>query len=59
MPGSAIERRAEERISEHLDQRVGSGAAAQPARSLDFEPTIDLALTTLDEIAADARSEGA
>ena len=35
LPGSSIERRAEERISEHLDQRVGGrrgGAAGSPPR---------------------------
>ncbi len=51
LPGSAIERGAEERIEEHL-HHVGSDGVAHHFRSLDIEATIDLALNTLNDIAA-------
>ena len=53
-PGSANERHAEHTIEEHLQQQLGSESAAHPARRLDVEATIDLALDTLDDIAADS-----
>ncbi len=53
LPGSANERHAEQRIGEHLSQREGADGVAHQARPLDIEATIDLALGTLDEIAAD------
>ncbi len=52
LPGSANKRDAEQRIEEHLRQRVGTDAVAQRSRPLDIEATIDLALDTLTEIAA-------
>ena len=54
--GSANERHAEQRIGEHLSQRDGADGVVHQARPLDIEATIDLALGTLDEIAADARA---
>jgi hypothetical protein len=54
LPGSAIERRAEHRIEEHLERHPGSDGAVHQARRLDIEGTIDLALDTLVDIAADA-----
>ena len=59
LPGSANERYAEQRIGEHLSHREGSEGAVHRSRPLDIEATIDLALGTLDEIAADARAENA
>jgi hypothetical protein len=56
LPGSANERDAEERIAEHLQRRPGHDDAAHPVRRLDIEATVDLALDTLDDIAADERS---
>ena len=53
IPGSANERHAEERIEEHLQRRPGHRDAAHQVRRLDIEATIDLALDTLDDIAAD------
>ena len=52
--GSANERYAEQRIEEHLRERKGTEGATLSARRLDVEATIDLALDTLNEIAADA-----
>jgi predicted ATPase/class 3 adenylate cyclase len=52
--GSANERHAEQRIEEQLSQRVGRESPVDSVRRLDIEATIDLALSTLDEIAADA-----
>jgi tetratricopeptide (TPR) repeat protein len=54
VPGSANERHAETRIEEHLQRRLSDPNAAQQIRRLDIEATIDLALDTLDDIAADA-----
>jgi tetratricopeptide (TPR) repeat protein len=54
LPGSANERHAEARIEEHLQRRPGHQDAAHQIRRLDIEATIDLALDTLDVIAADA-----
>ena len=54
LPGSANERHAEQRIGEHLSQREGADDVVHQARPLDIEATIDLALNTLDEIAAEA-----
>ena len=54
LPGSANERHAEARIEEHLQRRPGHPDAAHQIRRLDIEATIDLALDTLDDIAADA-----
>ena len=51
--GSANERYAEQRIEEHLRDRVGPGGDALQTRRLDIEATIDLALATLDDIAAE------
>jgi hypothetical protein len=51
--GSANERYAEQRIDAHLRARTGTDGAALESRQLDIEATIDLALDTLDEIAAD------
>ena len=55
LPGSANERHAEQRIEEHLQPARGQPTVRRirPDR-LDIEATIDLALDTLDEIAADA-----
>jgi predicted ATPase/class 3 adenylate cyclase len=50
--GSANERYAEQRIEERLRARTGT-AVALAGRHLGIEATIDLALDTLDEIAAD------
>ena len=55
--GSANERYAEQRIEEHLHASTGADGAALEGRQLDIEATIDLALDTLDEIAADASTE--
>ena len=52
--GSANERYAEQRIEEHLRERTGFESAALGARLGGVEATIDLALDTLNEIAADA-----
>jgi hypothetical protein len=52
--GSANERHAELRIEEQLRERAGIGDAVLHARPPDIEATIDLALSTLDEIADDA-----
>jgi predicted ATPase len=54
LPGSANERHAEARIEEHLQRRPGHDHVAHQVRRLDIEATIDLALDTLDDIAADA-----
>jgi hypothetical protein len=54
LPGSANERAAEQRIEEHLRERVGSGQVTLGGRQLDVEGTIDLALDTLNQICADA-----
>jgi chloramphenicol 3-O-phosphotransferase len=57
LTGSANEREAERAIAEHLGQRLGSDAMVHRSRPLDFEATIDLALVTLEEIAADGSAE--
>jgi predicted ATPase/class 3 adenylate cyclase len=51
--GSANERHAEQRIEEHLSQRVGRESPVDAVRRLDIEATVDLALGTLDAIAVD------
>jgi len=55
--GSANERHAEQRIEEHLRERSTSIGSVLDGRPLDPEATIDLALVTLDDIAADASAE--
>ena len=55
LPGSANERYAEERMAEHIQRRPGH-QDAHHVRRLDIEATVDLALDTLDDIAADERA---
>jgi hypothetical protein len=54
LPGSANERYAEGRMAEHIER--GPHQDAHHVRRLDIEATIDLALDTLDDIAADERA---
>ena len=53
IPGSAIERHAEQRVEELILLQLGDDAADARGAPLDDEATIDLALDTLDAIAAD------
>ena len=55
LPGSANERHAEADGSRSISQRrLSDPDAVRQTRRLDIEATIDLALDTLDDIAADA-----
>jgi predicted ATPase/class 3 adenylate cyclase len=53
LPGSANERRAEQKIEENLRRHEVTDGAAHQVRPLDIEATIDVALDTLDQIVAD------
>ena len=55
LPGSANERYAEGRMAQHIQRRPGH-QDVHHVRRPDIEATVDLALDTLDDIAADERA---